>query len=318
MRRVLVLVAGAALLLPSTASAHLRTSRSAVDYRAFALPVQAPLHVRIYPSDLAVGLTLVGRGRVVVLGYVGEPFLRLEPDGVFVNAASPTAAGAKLTPAHTGSRQALWERRSRRPAVIWHDARVRGLPAGVSSGTWRIPLLVDGRNSRLEGTIQRVDPPAGWPWVALGAAFVAAAAFTLLRRSLLHRAAAWLGAIAAGAALVSVAGFALSSGASQGAWVEGANEAVVAVVGALFLVWGSSDAKAIAGGVLGLLGLSAGLTRLPVLLHGIVLSALPGVLARVAVVVAISAGAAAATLGLVVFFQALKHYEEPEVIERYL
>jgi hypothetical protein len=117
---------------------------------------------------------------------------------------------------------------------------------------------------------------------------------------------------------VSAAGFALSSGASQGAWVEGVNEAVVAVVGALFLVWGSSDAKAIAGGVLGLLGLSAGLTRLPVLLHGIVLSALPGVLARAAVVVAISAGAAAATLGLVVFFQALKHYEEPEVIERYL
>ena len=54
-------------------------------------------------------------------------------------------------------------------------------------------------------------------------------------------------------------------------------------------------------------------TRLPVLSHGIVLSALPDALARAAVVVAISAGAAAAILGLVVFFDVLEHYEEPDL-----
>ena len=78
------------------------------------------------------------------------------------------------------------------------------------------------------------------------------------------------------------------------------------------------DAKAIAGGLLGLLALAVGLTKLPVLTHGIVLSALPGQLARLAVVVAISAGAAAAILGVVVFFHLLEHYEEPEALRRYL
>jgi hypothetical protein len=53
-----------------------------------------------------------------------------------------------------------------------------------------------------------------------------------------------------------------------------------------------------------------------VFLHGIVLSALPGDLARLAVVIAIGAGAAAATLGLVVFFDVLEHYEEPELLQR--
>jgi hypothetical protein len=49
----------------------------------------------------------------------------------------------------------------------------------------------------------------------------------------------------------------------------------------------------------------------PVLLHGVVLSALPGLAARWAVVLAISAGAAATIIGLVVFFDILEHNEEP-------
>ena len=52
-------------------------------------------------------------------------------------------------------------------------------------------------------------------------------------------------------------------------------------------------------------------TRLPALFHGIVFSALPGQVARTAVVIALSAGAAAAILGVVVFFDVLEHYDEP-------
>jgi hypothetical protein len=40
--------------------------------------------------------------------------------------------------------------------------------------------------------------------------------------------------------------------------------------------------------------------------------------ARTAVVLAISAGAAAAVVALVVFFDVLEHYEEPASVERYL
>ena len=201
--------------------------------------------------------------------------------------------------------------------MIWHDARVRGLPHGVRNGTWRIPLLVDGRRTHLEGTIERVPAPAAWPWLLVGLAFAGALALALCRRSLIRPATVWLGVLGATAALVSAAGFATASTASQGAWIQGANEAVVALVAAVFLVLGSSNTRALAGGFLALLALAVGLTKLPVFLHGIVLSALPRDLARLAVVIAIAAGAAAVTLGLLVFFDVLEHYEEPELLQRY-
>lgn len=312
MRRLLLLTVAIALAAPSTAGAHLRTSRAAVDYRASASARQVPVSVRIYQADLALGLTLQGRHRVIVFGYLGEPFLRLDPDGIFVNESSPTAAGARLVAPHPRSDTPLWELRSQGPSVIWHDARLRGLPAGVTSRTWRIPLLVDGHRTQLEGTIHRVGAPAVWPWLAIGVVIAAAAAFALRRRQLLRLASATVGAVAAAAAVLSAIGFAVASTASQGTWIEGANEAVFAIVGAAVMVRGSSDVKALAGGFLGLIGLASGLVKLPVLLHGIVLSALPGGLARLAVTVAIAAGAAAAVLGVVVFFDVLEHYEEPE------
>jgi hypothetical protein len=319
MRRFVV-IACIALAAPGTASAHLRTSRSAVDYRASVLPLRPPLagavQARVYPADLALGLRLLGRHRVLVLGYLDEPFLRLEPAGVFVNAASPTAAGAKLTPPRHESRRTLWRLHSREPSVIWHDARTRGRRAG---GRWSLPLVVDGQRTELIGTVQRVDPPARWPWLLLGAFFAVGTVVMLAVRPerLLRTASASLGAIAATCTILSAGGFAFASTASQGTWVEGANEAVLALVGAAFLVRGSRDAKAFAGGLLGLLGLAAGLTRLPVLLHGIVLSALPDELARLAVVLGIASGSAAAILGVVVFFDVLEHYEEPEIVSRH-
>ena len=323
MRRRLVVVVVVALAAPGTAGAHLRTSRAAVDYRATVSPVRPPLagavSARVYRSDLALRLTALGAHRIVVLGYLGEPFLRLEADGVFVNAVSPTAAGAGLTPRRRASSGPVWHLRSRRSSVIWHDARVRGLPRGVMSGRWKVPLLVDDRTASLEGTIQRVDAPSPWPWLAVGALFSAATGLLLARRRqhVLRTASATLGGLAATATLLSALGFALAPTVSQGTWIEGANEAVFALAGAAFLVRGSRNAKAFAGGLLGLLGIAAGLTKLPVFFHGLVLSALPGELARLAVAVAIGSGAAAAILGVVVFFDVLEHYEEPDFLERY-
>ena len=123
-----------------------------MDFQASVLQVRAPLNVRVYRADLALGLTLVGQHRVVVLGYLGEPFLRLTPDGAFVNAASPTAAGTKLTPPHARSSRPLWQLRSHRPAVVWHDARVRGVPSGelVGKFCWDLESLAAAPRVREE------------------------------------------------------------------------------------------------------------------------------------------------------------------------
>jgi hypothetical protein len=308
---VALLAAVVALLAPATAAAHLRTSRVAVDYRATVAPLRLPLagalRVRIYRADLALGLTALGGHHVVVRGYLGEPFLRLGPGGVFVNEASTTAAGTGLVPALR--RGGHWRLRSTRPTVIWHDARVRH----AGRGRWSIPVIVDGRRARLEGTLVKVDRPSVVPWVTLGLVFAVMTSVLLVRRPqrALRSSTAWLGAAAALATLVTAIGLALSSTASKGTWVESANEILLALVGLGFILCASRDGRALAGGLVGLLAVAAGATRLPVLLHGIVLSALPGQVARTAVVLAISTGAAAAILGVVVFFDVLEHYDEP-------
>ena len=314
-------VVAGSLAVPATADAHLRTGRVAVDYEATVAPLRPPvaqaLAVRVYRADLALGLRMLGRHRVVVLGYTGEPFLRLGADGVYASRSSVTAAGLGLAGPHSGTG---WQLVSRAPRLIWHDARVRGLPAGVEHGRWAVPVLVDGSRVELSGTLTRVPRPPAWPWLALGAAFAAATALLLaLRRpALLRPAATALGWVSAIATIVSACGFALAPTASEGTWVEAANEIVFALVGVAFLVRGSRDTRALAGGALGLFALAVGLKSVPVLLHGVVLSALPPDVARTAVAAAVSAGTAATVVGLVVFFDVLEHYEEPASLERHL
>ena len=312
-------VAAGALVLPGAAAAHVRTGRVAVDYVGSVAPLRPPLAgavtVRVYKADLALGLTLLGRHRVVVLGYSGEPFLRFGADGAYAERSSLTAAGLGLVTRGSG-----WRLLSHGPRLIWHDARVRGLPAGARRGRWAVPVLIDGTRTELAGELRREQRPPVWPWLAIGAAFAVATGLVLAARrpAALRTAAAGLGWLSALATLLVTCGFAAAPTASSGTWIEAGNEILFVLVGIGFLVSGSRDTRALAGGALGLLALAVGLKSLPVLLHGVVLSALPGNLARTADVLAISAGAAAAVIGLVVFFDVLEHYEEPASVERYL
>ena len=314
-------VVAGSLAIPGTASAHGRTGRVAVDYRATVMPLRSSLAralaVRVYRADLALRHVVLSSHRVVVLGYAGEPFLRLGAGGTYASRSSLTAAGLGLVRA--GSRTG-WQQVSGVPRLTWHDARLRGLPTGINRGRWALPLLVDGSRAELTGTITRVRPPPRWPWLALGAAFAAAAGLLLaLRRpALLRSAATLLGWICAVATIVVAGGFAAASTATEETWVEAANEILFALVGVAFLIFGSRDTRALAGGSLGVLALAVGLTDLPVLLHGVVLSALPAGVARTAVAVMVSAGGAAAVVGLAVFFDVLSRYQEPPSLERYL
>jgi hypothetical protein len=307
-RALAAAVAFAALLAPAHAEAHGRTGRLAVDYEARVSPLRSPLagvvEARVYRADLAVRLTSRGAHRVVVLGYEGEPFLLLDADGAFVNAGSLTAAGAGLT--KRGGRG--WRRYAHRSSVVWHDARVRAVAAGVERRHWTIPVRVDSVPARVSGVVRRVPPPPAWPWLVVGGIFAAAAALLLALRS--------SGVLRP--ATVVFAWIAASSTATEQTWVESGTEIAFLLLGAAFLARGSRDSRALSGALLGVFALAIGLTSIPVLLHGLVLSALPGDVARTAVALGISAGGAAVICGVVVFLHVLAHYEEPEPIERYL
>jgi hypothetical protein len=231
-----LLVALVALAAPPAAGAHGRSGRVAVDDRADVLRVPHGVTARIYESDLAVRLSQVNARRVVVLGYLGEPFIRIGPAGVVVSKTSPTAGGAK----------AVVHRRS----VVWHDARIRGLDSGVKRKRWSIPLIVDGRRSGVEGELWRVSAPPDWPWILLGLPFLLVVAVLLAVRPTrwVRTGAVCFGPAAAVGLVVTGAGFALNSSASEGKWLEVGNELFFALlVSSSFCVESPTPARSPAG-----------------------------------------------------------------------
>jgi hypothetical protein len=296
----------AALVGAGPASAHLRSGTVAVDYRAsVAHPVTHAYTARIYQSDHGLSLT-VRRGHVVVvLGYLREPVLRLDRRGLSVNAASPTARAMHLV----DNAQAVeapaprWRLQRGRRWVIWHDARVQGLPPGLAQGVWRVPLVIDGRAGVLSGTLRRFPDPPLWLWPALLACWLAAGAFPLIRRRRdgVRAVAMALALIAAGAATVVAAAFALDAYASPGTWIVGADVIIFLAVGVVAMRRGPRHLHVAAAIWTGLVSVALALLDGAVFLHPIVLAILPGTVMRLLVVTALGAGASAAVLGATLF-----------------
>lgn len=232
---------------------------------------------------------------MVVLGYLGEPVLRIDGRGVTVNAASPTAAAAALLPKH--DRHVGWERRSGATAV-WRDPRLQQLPAGIEHARWAIPLVVDGRRTRIVGELQRVPRPTLWPWLLLVLALLAGGSLLALGRDTqrLRSGCVLLGGVATVAAIVTAAGFAFEAHAT-GSRVAAVYLLLFALAGAGAAIWGPREVRVAAAAWLGLVGLMAGLAYGQVFLHGVVLSVLPVTVSRAAAALAVGFGAAACLLG---------------------
>jgi hypothetical protein len=300
------------LVAPAAAAAHLRSGVIAVDYRAhLAIPTPklgTALAARIYQSDLAIRLDVRDGHSVVVLGYLDEPFLRLDRRGLAVNASSPTAASAVLLAKaeRLGGSRVVWRGRGRRRSVVWHDARTRGASRGNGVANWTIPLVVDGRRAALAGSTERVGRPAAWPWlvacgVALGALLAALAAHRR-RRGLLGEVALAGALIGVAAMITSAIGFAADRYASGFAWFVLADELALATVGVAILTRGPGPARHGSAAGLGLLALAGSGLGGGALFHGVVLSALPAPAARAAVALGLAAGALAAVAGTVSLF----------------
>jgi hypothetical protein len=97
--RKLAVVAGAVVVLviagAARADAHTITGVSPTNYRSEIVGVNPRLPgVSVHLLDLGNRVELVNRGAtdVIVLGYQGEPYLRVGPAGVFENRRSPSVA----------------------------------------------------------------------------------------------------------------------------------------------------------------------------------------------------------------------------------
>lgn len=315
-------VALASLAAPVTAGAHLRSGTVAVDYQASVRHPDTPAYTaQIFQSDRALGITVKSGHTLVLLGYLGEPVFRLDDAGLWVNQASPTAAADHLAPKTkpTTAPGPRWRLRRGGHSLVWQDARVQGLPAGVARGPWSVPLIVDGHRFRLKGQLHRLPAPLLWPWLALLVGILVAAALPMrvARADRVRAEAIRLALLCALASTVVAVVFALDPYASPGTWIESADGIVFIAIGVGVILRGPRHWHPGAAIGLGLLGVGIGLSKGAVFFHPIALAILPATVVRYAGITALGAGAGAAALGCWLYARAPDQVSEPRRSEGY-
>jgi hypothetical protein len=147
-------------------------------------PAVPGLELRVYEGGNWVVLSNHTAHDAVVLGYLGEPFLRVGPDGAYENTASPSLLLAQLPPGDGSGPIAgapkvavRWAKVADGPSIGWHDHRVHWAlttsPPEVtrSPGSvhvvipgWRIPVRWDGKEVVVTGDVLWEPGPSPWPW----------------------------------------------------------------------------------------------------------------------------------------------------------
>jgi hypothetical protein len=300
-------VVGIAIALPGVASAHVgRTLPVATDFTARITASVPGVTAKVVDGDQSLWLRAPAAAVVSVPGIFGEPLLRFDRRGIWLNLRSPTAQAdgidrTDLRPT-AGGTPPLWHRVTTGHSYLWHDHRLHALEpvarAGGAAGPWSIPFVVDGAKRSLRGALHYSAPGAVWAWIAvpvvlalMSALAATRSASALVVLALAATAAVWairVGRELYGRPAVPIVG-----------WIE---IAITCVVGALFLFGltrRSAGTRVFTAFFVGFGALYEGLTMLPVLTHAIALNALPSLLARIAEGVVIAAGIG--TLGGSVF-----------------
>lgn len=291
-----------------------RSPSAAVDDRAritSIAPAHAPFEVRVVDGDQDLWLRIELGNELVILGSIGEPFLRFADGAVYANTRSSTAQTdlfglVPTKPSLNPNTPAQWWRLTKGYTYLWHDHRIHAL-ALVSGagpprklGSWVVPLRIDGEKGAITGELWSVAPPAKWFWLLLPVAIVLAA-IALLRFGPSAR--ARLGLI-----LVAVLTILAVVTARTGRDLYGrpdvttARQISIAVGVAVALLamerlarggWGVKLIVAMATGVVGVV---QGITLLSAFWHGPVLVAIPGGLARLCIALALGGGIATLVL----------------------
>jgi hypothetical protein len=320
MRRLLPLALVACLLAGAIdaqpAQAHLSPGLVSASFRARIdgfRPAVAGVSASVLEGDLKLRIVAEPPHVVVVLGLVGEPFLRIQPDGTYANTHSPTAAAAGLiTSASAGAGR--WLRLSPDHAFAWHENRLR--PRPIVSGSsrrvagWTIPLLVDGRRVSLVGSEYYAAQPQRLLWAipALAALAVALAALRSGRARVI-RVIAWAALVVAVTSWTASWIGVLLDGRGSVWWLALAAVYALSVAGmvaAAVTAPAGDRARLIAIGVVGALVATFALPELGVFQRGFVLSALPDTAARICVALALGCGAGAGVIAIPATVESLR------------
>ncbi|GIH06992.1 hypothetical protein Rhe02_50590 [Rhizocola hellebori] len=329
-RKVGATLAVALTLILSTASpafAHGADAPDATNYRSAitSTPALDGLEIRTIEAGARLQLTNRTGRNIEVLGYQGEPYLEIRPDGVYENFHSP-ATYLNITIAHVDppahadpTVPPVWNKVSDEPMYRWHDQRalwtspqqpdvVRADPGREHHlRDWTVPMRVDATPLQLKGTLDWVPPGASWLWWL--AAIGGGALLALLGLTARPRVPLALLAIAAGAVgLVYAVGRELDAGYSSALPILGqlftaqlwntvtSLVAIAAGIYALTKPKGDGDFALALGGAA--VGLFAGMTNAAVFHRSITPLPWGTTTARllVAAVIALGAGVAVAAM----------------------
>jgi hypothetical protein len=136
---------------------------------------------------------------LVVLGYLGEPYLRVGPKGVYANLRSPATyqnrsrtitTDVPLIARGTGPlTPPEWHRVSGSRTATWHDHRIHYMgtspplavqrhPGAVYTivPQWTIVFRYAAQTVEVHGRLSWVPGPGGWPWLVMAFALLAVGA----------------------------------------------------------------------------------------------------------------------------------------------
>jgi hypothetical protein len=322
----LLVVAGTA----GPAGAHSTSGPPSSNFHAVVTgvrPAVPGVSARLGPDGERIELRVDGPERVTVLGYRGEPYLRVTRTGVFENRASPAVALNRTRvptgpPARGPIGPARWVRVSHGSTVRWHDHRAHWMggatPAAIRGDPGRshfvepirIPLRIGGAagvivgeavgRAAITGSVQWDPPPAAGLWFLLAAvlALVVVAAARVAARPMLVVA---LAVLAVSESVHLWASWPFSTASTLGR--VGENLPSVAAVAAALLALGWLARRSVysAAPVLIIAGLFAavagGIADLPALSHAWIPTRLDPTFARTLVAVALGIGAGVAIAG---------------------
>jgi hypothetical protein len=193
LRRIAAIAMAAAAVVTLTAtpaSAHTVEGAGPTNYltRLKAVtPARPGLEIRILEFGSRIEVRNTTAEELVVLGYSGEPYLRIGPRGVSQNMRSRATylnadrQGETQVP-ETADPEAepRWAFVSREPVARWHDHRVHWMgeepPAAVENApgrehtiykAWEVPMTLGGDPLVASGDLRWVPPGSPLPWIAL-------------------------------------------------------------------------------------------------------------------------------------------------------
>ena len=177
-RRTLPALGILVILIALGSSPAAANNLTATDGRASIISIEPPgvISASVIGGDAALRVATETGHEVVVLGYQGEPYLRIAADGsTAVNANSPARVLNQTRYGDSGAAPDLasisdepnWLPLEGSGEVIWHDHRIHSMAAVIDGHDWTVSLLVDGQPTEIRGLLTVEPPPSVLAWVLL-------------------------------------------------------------------------------------------------------------------------------------------------------